>query len=286
MKRFRPVFLVVFAGISIAANGQSFAQTDPRPVSVPPPLAVAAPVPSLDDFLKWDAIQKDVTVPFGTADAKFTFTLTNVSSEVVVINSAVTSCGCTVAQLPETPWKLAPGKTGEISATMTLAGKSGSIVKTITVSTDKGVKTLMVHSIISAAPPVGQMTANDREMNQKLALADRQAVFKNDCARCHVEPTKGKLGKELFAAACGICHEAPHRASMVADLRALPYVPTADVWKNWIVHGKPGTLMPAFAKSQDGILTDEQVDSLVKYLVNEFPAKRTAQTAPPSTGTH
>src|SRR5450759_1751740 len=118
-------------------------QTVQVPPAMPPPLAQ----PPLDSLIKWDAERKDLTVTNGTPQAQFTFNLTNVSAEVVTINSATTSCGCTVASLPEQPWRLAPGSNGQISATMNLAGKSGTTVKTITVASDKnGIKTLIVQT--------------------------------------------------------------------------------------------------------------------------------------------
>jgi len=125
------------------------------------------------------------------------------------------------------------------------------------------------------------MSAMDREANQKLAIADRQGVFRNDCARCHAEPAKGKLEQPLFTAVCGVCHEAEHRATMVTDLKTLKYPTTPEIWRNWITHGKPGSLMPAFAMAEGGPLTDEQITSLVNYLVAAIPSK-TAQVAKPN----
>jgi len=249
-----------------------------QPVQVPPampPPPVAQP--SLDAVIKWDAERKELTVTNGTPQAQFTFNLTNVSAEVVTINSAITSCGCTVASLPEQPWHLAPGKNGQISATMNLAGKSGAIPKTITVSSEKhGSKMLYVQTTILPPAAVPNMTALDREQNQKLAIADRQAVFKGDCASCHAEPAKNKFGPPLYVAVCGVCHEAEHRAAMVANLHAIPQETNAEFWKNWIAHGKPGTLMPAFSLAEGGILSDEQINSLVSYLVATIPSKPAA----------
>ena len=107
-----------------------------------------------------------------------------------------------------------------------------------------------------------------------------RSVFKADCARCHAEPANGKLGQPLFAAVCGICHEAANRATMVTDLHNLSYPTTPEVWKNWIVHGKPGGMMPAFAISEGGILNDEQINSLVNYLVAAIPSKPATPPAP------
>jgi len=127
-------------------------------------------------------------------------------------------------------------------------------------------------------PPQSQVAGQmNRGANQQLALADRQAVFKGDCARCHVAPTVAKMGKELYEAGCSICHDAAHRATMVPDLHA-PKQPIADdlsarwlYWAKWITEGKPGSLMPAFAQGHGGPLTKEQIASLVNYLSTDFP---------------
>ena len=244
------VALLGLAGMFVAV--ETFAQLAPLPLPLPaaPTPAPASPVqvmppvlpppslPGLDGLIAFDAERKEVSVPNGTPQAQFTFNLTNISAEVVTITTVSTSCGCTVAKLPESPWKIAPGSNGQISATMNLAGKSGISIKTLTVNSDKGPKLLYVQATIlpadATALPISPM---DREANQKLAIADRQGVFKADCATCHVTPTKGLFGQPLYAKACGICHEAEHRATMVTDLHTLKYPTTPEIWKNWIMHG-------------------------------------------------
>ena len=67
-------------------------------------------------------------------------------------------------------------------------------------------------------------------------------------------------------AACAVCHEAKHRASMVPDLHNLKVPTSEEFWRTWITAGKAGTLMPAFATSQGGPLNDMQIASLAAYL--------------------
>ncbi len=109
-----------------------------------------------------------------------------------------------------------------------------------------------------------------REANMQLAARDRQAVFKGDCASCHVTPGIGKTGGELYTAVCGVCHEAEHRSTMVPDLRNLPHPTDAEYWHAWIVNGKAGSLMPAFLDTVGGPLTKGQIDSVVDYLVTNI----------------
>lgn len=244
------------------------------------PLAPAPPpTPSLPtNVLAWDSETKEYTLKPGEIEAHFTFFFTNISSENVLITSAGASCGCTVPKLPPLPWTNAPGAFGEIPVTMNVAGKNGLVIKTVTVNTDKGPKTLTVKANVPP-PAVAVPPPMDRNKNQAAALADRQAVFKGDCARCHVTPAVGRKGKDLYDKACGICHEAEHRATMVPDLHALNHDTNPDFWKTWIAQGKPGSLMPGFAMSEGGPLNDAQINSLVQYLAATIPGQAVKSAA-------
>jgi mono/diheme cytochrome c family protein len=293
MKRFG-----LLAGIALVIGGLGIATGQPQPgqgqpVVVSPPVRIQPPQallqPPVENFLAFDAQQKEVSVTNGTPEANFVFNLTNISSGQVIVNWVQTSCGCTVAKLPSTPWKLATNESGEICATMKLAGTAvgGTKTKALTVSTDKGNKVLIVKATILPGAP-GPMTEADRISAQKIAMANRQAVFTDpSCIQCHATTAKDsagkdKSGKELFAAVCDVCHESEHQASFVPKLAHLKEPTNAEFWKNWILHGKPGTLMPAFAKSEGGILSDAQVDSLVAYLTATIPSKATAQNSMPA----
>ena len=255
----------------------------PQPAAIPPP---TAPDPNA---LKWDAETKEVNPKPGDLAATYSFVVTNVSDHDVMLNALRTSCGCTVAQLPSTPYKLEPGAKVVIAVTLDLRGKSGTLTKTVTVASSAEIKSLIVRANIPQAAPGATPVAPGpvpvtgglagRAMNIQNALADRQAIFKGDCATCHVDKGVGKLGVELYAASCGICHEVEHRAAMVPDLK-LPRSPRdLAFWQKWIAEGQPGTLMPAFAAAHGGPLTQEQADSLAVYLYQTFP--RPAPSAAP-----
>ena len=64
---------------------------------------------------------------------------------------------------------------------MDLRGKSGSITKSVFIMTDRGNKTVYVRGIIADAPG---MNDDDRQRNLLIAKANRQAVFKGECASC------------------------------------------------------------------------------------------------------
>ncbi len=181
------------------------------------------------------------------------------------------SCGCTTAQLPSTPWVLAPHTNGDISVSVNLAGKFGAITKTVTVfSTNNQImKVLTVRVNLPENPEMM------RARNRSLAQADAQAVFKGDCAKCHADPARGKMGKALYVSACAICHESKQRDHMVPDLHNLPHPTFYGYWKFVIAEGKPKSLMPAFSAEHGGPLTEEQMDSLAKTLTLAFPSMPT-----------
>lgn len=259
----------------------------PVPLTAPPASASpqAAPVPPdaqanrplLAGLLAFDAETKEIHVKPDVAEGKFVFNLTNVSPHEITINRVQTTCGCTVVHLV-CPWKLAAGTNGQIQVTMNLVGKHGTVIKGVTLHTDQGVKSLSVKTVIEETGP-RKMTALDRQRNRLRAHGDSQAVFRDDCASCHAEPVIGKMGHELYTAACGICHEAEFRASMVPDLRNLPNDTNAEYWRQIVMQGKPKTLMPAFSQARGGPLTEPQITSLVEYLVATMPALGTNSRA-------
>jgi cytochrome c5 len=240
------------------------------PVYVPDTSHSGEPLP--DGILAWDNLTKSTDAAADQAEAHFTFNLTNISNGKVAIMNVHPSCGCTTAQLPPMPWVLEPGTNGQINLTVNLAGKSGTLFKTVSITSDKGSKTLTLQIKISP-PVVPTLTDADRMRGVEMAKADRQAVFKNDCATCHAVPGNGKYGMALYNAVCAVCHEAEHRATMVPDLHSLK-VPTNDqFWRIWIAHGKPGSLMPAFSVTDGGPLNDLQMSSLAAYLNVAMPSR-------------
>ncbi|MEN9576146.1 MAG: hypothetical protein RL514_4001 [Verrucomicrobiota bacterium] len=225
-------------------------------------LSVGLVAQQVQEPLAFDALHKHTSVRAGQTNVSVTFAVTNLSREPVIIRDVVLSCGCSVAIMPARPWTLFPSAHGQLTVSTDLRGKSGSLLKSAVVQASSGARVLTYQ--VDIQEPT---TTADRVRNQTLAQTDRQAVFRGDCAKCHAEPAKGKTGKELFSAACAICHEAEHRASMVPDLRALKPPLTRDVWLYRITHGKPDTLMPGFAAQSGGPLTPSQITSLVDFLV-------------------
>src|SRR4051812_17603042 len=69
--------------------------------------------------LKWDEMHKTKPAKYGDGAVEFQFSVTNTSKEESIkILDVRPSCGCTVADLPSTPWVLAPGAQGSFRATV------------------------------------------------------------------------------------------------------------------------------------------------------------------------
>jgi len=227
--------------------------------------------------LVWEAESKEYTSKPGERYAEFKFWFTNTSKAEVLIIRAQSSCFCTVAQLPSTPWQIAPGTNGSIDVKMDLAGKSGVVTKSVTVDWSEGRKTLLVKTTITPAVPVPGMADADRLKNMQTALADRQAIFKKaECVSCHFDPAKGVVnGEQLYKGVCAVCHDSEHRASTVPDLRRLNHPTDAEHWRRWITVGRAGTMMPAFTKAEGGPLDEKQIEAIVAYLVSTVPSRGT-----------
>lgn len=236
------------------------------PASAQKPPTPPGPANNQSKVLAWDADLKEVTTKPGDTVAKFTFSVTNLMDSEVIITDAKPSCGCTEAKMPSKPWHLAGHSNGVIDVGVNLAGKSGTLFKWVDVFYASNAQKRLNLKVV-----MPEDTKMVRSRNQEMAKADRQKVFKGDCASCHVVPTKGKMGKELYAAACGICHEDVNRATMVPDLHAIANSMDYNFWKVWISEGKAGTLMPAFSTKEGGPLTDEQIDSLAQFTLKAFP---------------
>jgi mono/diheme cytochrome c family protein len=274
----RHAFVCGVAGLTLASGGLWAADSNPSNIVAATP-AIYVPDtshqndPLPDGLLTWDSLMKEVTVAAADASkVRVVFNFTNVSSANVVVLDVHPSCGCTTAQLPPMPWILPAGTNAQIAFTVNLAGRTGTLFKTAKFTTDKGSKQLMFK--ITVLPPVlPTQTEVDRARALEIAKADRQAIFRGDCAVCHVKPAEGKYGKPLFDTVCGICHESKTRASMVPDLHQIKTATNVDFWQTWIAHGKAGSLMPAFSTADGGPLSDMQIATLVQYLTTTFPSQ-------------
>ncbi len=261
--------LFVAAGIFPAA-AQPSGVVASTPIYAPDYTHAGEPLP--DGVIAWDEVIKSTTATNGQDFARFTFNFTNITVGNITILTVHPSCSCTAAELPPLPWTIPAGANEQIKINVNLAGKFGTLFKQVNVATDKGNKNLMLRIEILPPPPAPEMTEAQKLAGITAAKADRQAIFKNDCASCHAKNIEGKYGQQLFDALCAICHEAPQRATMVPDLHNLKVPTNEEFWRAWITSGKAGSLMPAFATSQGGPLNDLQIASLAAYLNAILPS--------------
>lgn len=83
-----------------------------------------------DDIAKFNVETYDFGKIKQGAPVTATFVVTNIGNELLIIDQAAPSCGCTISDYTKAP--IAPGKTGTIKATFNAADK-GPINKQITV---------------------------------------------------------------------------------------------------------------------------------------------------------
>lgn len=239
-----------------------------RPVTggEPPVIAAASPNNPLPDrVLAWDSRTKETNVVGGAANAYFVFNFTNRTSGSVVIRNLQPSCGCTTAQLPALPWIIPAGGSGKFGLTVNLLGKARRRTETAVMLTDLGFQEIFFN--VNIMPPAVPARSNvERGRDREIARANPQAIFHGDCVTCHTQPGQDQDGKALYYKACAICHENKDHASPSPDLFAIKTPANVTFWLDWIAHGKPGSLMPAFSTSDGGPLTEMQIASLARFL--------------------
>ncbi|MGZ5024691.1 MAG: DUF1573 domain-containing protein [Chthoniobacterales bacterium] len=91
--------------------------------------------------LKWEKTMIELHPKSTDAEAVANFKYENKGKTPIKIKSVKTSCGCTVATLKKD--EVAPGESGEVTATFHVAGRTGTQEKAITVETDDASQPLM-----------------------------------------------------------------------------------------------------------------------------------------------
>jgi len=113
-------------------------------------------------------------------------------------------------------------------------------------------------TLLAACDPPGKPSMADDELS---APTDFKTVFAQNCSGCHgADGQKGPgrvLNNPLYL-----------KISTKENIRSI------------LVNGRPGTLMPAFAKSNGGPLTNQQIDALVNGMETEWAKPFTAADIP------
>jgi len=109
--------------------------------------------------------------------------------------------------------------------------------------------------------PPGKPTAADVELRPE-QVRDFAVLYRQNCAGCHGQEGKGN-------GALGLAN--PIYLAIASD----------EVIRRVTARGTPGTLMPAFAKSSGGTLTDEQIEILVREMRGRWARPNEALGATP-----
>ena len=89
----------------------------------------------------------------GAPAARYDFVFTNVSSTAITITNVALSCGCISVEHPPLPWLLPPGDSARLPVTLEVAGRTGTVVKTVELRTDHGFKTVVVRAAVHPPDP-------------------------------------------------------------------------------------------------------------------------------------
>lgn len=99
--------------------------------------------------LKWEQTKVELHPAIGDKEAVGHFKYKNTGDTPVRIKSVKSSCGCTTAHTQKD--QIAPGESGEITATFKIGGRTGTQTKSVTVETDdpaQAVTALMLTAVI------------------------------------------------------------------------------------------------------------------------------------------
>jgi mono/diheme cytochrome c family protein len=216
-----------------------------------------------DEALHWDALSKRCEVKRGQTNATFVFQFANATGSELSIRAVRPSCACTTARLPsDLPWRVAPGASDKLELNVDVRDRWESFDQTVSIETSAGTNRVVLK--------VQMPELASREKDRRTAFADRQAVFKERCAECHLRPAQGKPTEQQYPVLCGTCHDSRDRAEMVPDLKEHAKERNRNDWERLVRRGKPGTFMPGFAKPFGGPLTEPELQNLVNWLTNRF----------------
>jgi mono/diheme cytochrome c family protein len=117
---------------------------------------------------------------------------------------------------------------------------------------------LLLSLLLAGCEPWGKPAAPQKE------VADFQALFRENCSGCHGEDGRGGPGRILN------------------DSLYLAFIPKESL-RSIIEHGRKGTAMPAWARSEGGPMTPEQISALVDGMERNWakPINLRGATLPP-----
>ena len=140
--------------LALVAYNVTIAQTTPKLEMVnnsQGSVATSAPTSSLTPenmYFKFSVHDFGTIQEGPTADHEFEFT--NTGKEPIIISNVSASCGCTTPSYSKEP--VLPGKKGSIKASYNTQGRVAPFTKTITITSNAGVKVLTIKGEVEKAP--------------------------------------------------------------------------------------------------------------------------------------
>lgn len=87
-------------------------------------------------------------------------------------------------------------------------------------------------------------------------------------------------GGELYVEYCAVCHGVDGQGRVGASLQNFPGIDVGAALEQTISDGIPGSVMPAWAESNGGPLTDQQIDDIVAYIQASFAGTEPVEPLP------
>lgn len=147
--------------------GAAMAQNAPKPTVVEPGKLVAAEAATTakTTLTTENMYFKFPVHDFGTIQegpaAEHEFEFTNTGKEPIIISNVSASCGCTTPSYSKDP--VLPGKKGTIKASYNTQGRVAPFTKTITITSNAGMKVLTIKGEVEKAPS-GSVPENNSMM--------------------------------------------------------------------------------------------------------------------------
>lgn len=225
--------------------------------------------------LKANEVSHDLGTIKTDSNVEYTFYIYNIGGKHLRITKVDTSCGCTVADI--TKKVIPPGDFAMLKTKLDTSIKLGKIKKTITIYSNDGQHPET--ELYLTGNVVFQMKGHE-----KMAVKDPLVLFQGECATCHVDKGKGRVGKDLFVADCAMCHGLNGEGvlDIAPSLLTRNYKDEATLAhvRDVIANGsKNSPEMPPFGQVKGGPLNEEEVESLVRYLKYQSTHKVMETTA-------
>lgn len=87
-------------------------------------------------------------------------------------------------------------------------------------------------------------------------------------------------GGELYVEFCAVCHGVNGQGRVGASLQNFPGIDVGAALEQTISDGIPGSVMPAWAESNGGPLTDQQIDDIIAYIQASFAGTEPVEPLP------